>query len=54
MTQAKSRIDPACLSHQGRGSKLLLVQPRLSALIGTEKAKFQVTMVTFVLETKNI
>ena len=44
----KSRIDPACLSHQGCGSKLLLVLRSSSALIGTEKAKLQVTMATFV------
>ena len=39
----KSRIDP-CISHHGRGSKLLLVLPRLCGLHGTEKAKFWVIM----------
>ena len=42
----KSRIDP-CLSHHGRGSKLLLVLPSLRGLHGTEKAKFWATMLTF-------
>ena len=43
-----TRIDP-CPSHHVLGSKLFLVLPSLRGLLDTEKAKFYVTMVTYVM-----